>query len=100
MTDLGTLDGDPCSDALSVGSRGQVVGASQSAAGGCGEWTTAFLWESPGPSVDLNSLVPSGSGVHLTAGLWTNEREEIVAAGIPPSCSYSNGCDHVYVLIP
>jgi len=100
MTDLGTLGGDPCSDALSVGSKGQVVGASQSTAGGCGEWTTAFLWENPGPSVDLNSLVPSGSGVHLTSGLWTNERGEIVAAGIPPSCSYSNGCDHVYVLLP
>jgi probable HAF family extracellular repeat protein len=100
MTDLGTLGGDPCSDALSVGSRGQVVGASQSAAGGCGEWTTAFLWENPGPSVDLNSLVPSGSGVHLTAGLWTNERGEIITAGIPPSCSYSSGCDHAYVLIP
>jgi probable HAF family extracellular repeat protein len=51
MTDLGTLGGDPCSDALSVGSRGQVVGASQSAAGGCDEWTTAFLSENGGPSV-------------------------------------------------
>ena len=54
MTDLGTLGGDPCSDAISVNSRGQVVGASQSLAGGCNEWTTAFLWENGGPSVDLN----------------------------------------------
>jgi probable HAF family extracellular repeat protein len=100
MTDLGTLDGDPCSDALSVGSKGQVVGASQSAAGGCGEWTTAFLWENPGPSVDLNSLVPSGSGVHLFAGFWTNESGEIVAGGTPPSCDNSETCGHVYVLIP
>jgi probable HAF family extracellular repeat protein len=100
MTDLGTLGGDPCSDALSVGSKGHVVGASKSAAGGCGEWTTAFLWEDPGPSVDLNSLVPSGSGVHLTAGLWTNERGEIVAAGTPPSCEDSDTCGHAYVLIP
>ena len=81
MTDVGTVGGDPCSDALSVGSKGQVVGASQSAAGGCGEWTTAFLWENPGPSVDLNSLVAPGSWVHLFAGFWTNERGEIVAGG-------------------
>jgi probable HAF family extracellular repeat protein len=100
MTDLGTLDGDPCSDALSVGSKGQVVGASQSAAGGCGEWTTAFLWENPGPSVDLNSLVPPDSGVHLFSGFWTNERGEIVAGGTPPSCDNSDTCGHVYVLIP
>ena len=100
MTDLGTLDGDPCSDALGVGSKGQVVGASQSAAGGCGEWTTAFLWEDPGPSVDLNSLVPSGSGVHLFAGFWTNEIGEIVAGGTPPSCDNGDTCGHAYVLIP
>jgi probable HAF family extracellular repeat protein len=100
MTDLGTLGGDPCSDALSVGSRGQVVGASQSAAGGCDEWTTAFLWENGGPSVDLNSLVLSGSGVHLFAGFWTGESGEIVAGGTPPSCDNSETCAHAYVLIP
>jgi probable HAF family extracellular repeat protein len=100
MTDLGTLGGDPCSDAISVNSRGQVVGASMSAAGGCDEWTTAFLWENGGPSVDLNSLVPSGSGAYLVAAYWSNERGEIVAAGIPPSCDVSAPCGHAYVLIP
>lgn len=100
MIDLGTLDGDPCSDALAVNSKGQVVGASKSAAGGCTEWTTAFLWENGGPSVDLNSLVPSGSGVHLFAGIWTNARGEIVAGGIPPTCDLSQSCNHTYVLIP
>ena len=100
MTDLGTLGGDPCSAALSVNSRGQVLGASESAAGGCKEWTTALLWEDGGPSVDLNSLVPSGSGVDLTAALWANDRGEIVAGGIPPSCDISATCGHAYVLIP
>jgi probable HAF family extracellular repeat protein len=100
MTDLGTLGDDPCSDAISVNSRGQVVGASMSTAGGCDEWTTAFLWENGGPSVDLNSLVPSGSGVDLVAGYWANDRGEIVAAGIPPSCDVSAPCAHAYVLIP
>src|SRR5271165_5122693 len=89
MTDLGTLGGDPCSDALAVSSSGQVVGASQSVAGGCNEWTTAFLWENGGPSVDLNSLVSSSSGsrVHLFAGFWTNESGEIVAGGTLQSCA-------------
>jgi len=101
LTDLGTVDGDPCSDALAVSSNGQVVGASQSAAGGCGEWTTAFLWENGGPSVDLNLLGgSSGAGVHLFAGFWVNGRGEIVAGGTPPTCAFAETCGHVYTLIP
>lgn len=100
MTDLGTLGGDPCSAALSVNSKGQVVGASESAAGGCNEWTTALLWEQGGPSVDLNALVPYGSGAHLFAGYWTNNRGEIVAGGTPPSCENGETCGHAYILIP
>ena len=100
MTDLGTLGGDPCSDALSVNSNGQVVGASQSEAGGCNEWTTAFLWENGGPSVDLNSLVMSASGAYLNVGFWTNASGEIVAGGIPAGCNYAHTCGHTYLLIP
>src|SRR6266481_1458440 len=100
MTDLGTLDGDPCSAALSINSKGQVVGASESVAGGCNEWTTAFLWENGGPIVDLNALVPSGSGVHLFAGFWTNDGGEIVAGGSAPVCDINATCAHAYVLIP
>src|SRR5208283_1403367 len=102
MTDLGTLGGDPCSDALAVSSSGQVVGASQSVAGGCNEWTTAFLWENGGPSVDLNSLVSSSSGsrVHLFAGFWTNESGEIVAGGTLQSCANAESCGRIYALIP
>jgi len=100
MTDLGTLGGDPCSAALSINSKGQVVGASESFAGGCNEWTTAFLWENGGPIVDLNALVPSGSGVHLFAGFWTNDGGEIVAGGSPLVCDINAACGHAYVLIP
>ena len=100
MTDMGTLGGDSCSDAISINSRGQVVGASQSVAGGCNEWTTAFLWENGGPIVDLNALVPSGSGVHLFAGFWTNDGGEIVAGGSPLVCDINAACGHAYVLIP
>ena len=101
ITDLGTLGGDPCSDALNVNSNGQVVGASQSA---CQEWTTAFLWENAGPMVDLNSLVtPSlgpSLGAHLGAGLETNANGEIVAVGFPPGCHQNDVCTHIYLLIP
>jgi probable HAF family extracellular repeat protein len=100
MTDLGTVGGDPCSAALSINSKGQVVGASESAAGGCNEWTTALLWENGAPGVDLNTLVPSGSGVHLTAGYWTNDRGEIVAGGNSPFCELSATCGHAFLLIP
>ena len=101
MTDLGTLNGDPCSDSLSVNSNGQVVGASQSVAGGCAEWTTAFLWENGGPMADLNSLVTSASGAYLNVGIWTNSRGEIVAGGIPPGCGgLDENCGHSYLLIP
>ena len=100
MTDVGTVADNACSAALSVNSRGQVVGASASATDGCNTWTTAFLWENGGPSVDLNSLVPSVSGAHLFAGFWSNERGEIVAGGTPLGCDNGDSCGHAYVLIP
>jgi probable HAF family extracellular repeat protein len=100
MTDLGTLGDDPCSDALSVNSYGQVLGASQSTAGGCAEWTSAFLWENGGPSVDLNSLVTSASGAYLNVAFWSNASGEIVAGGNPPSCDGAESCGHTYLLIP
>jgi probable HAF family extracellular repeat protein len=100
MTDLGTLGDDPCSGGLAINNKGQVVGASQSAAGGCDEWTTAFLWENGGPMVDLNSLISGGSDVYLNVALWANERGEIVAGGLPPGCNLGQPCGHTYVLIP
>jgi probable HAF family extracellular repeat protein len=100
MTDLGTVDGDPCSFAESINSRGQVVGASQSAAGGCNLFTAAFLWEDGGPSVDLNTLVPPGTPLQLAGAAWINERGEIAGAGIPPECDSVDTCGHAYILIP
>jgi len=102
MIDLGTLGNDTCSAALALNSHGQVVGASQAAAGACDPFTTAFLWENGGPMTDLNALVPFGSDVHLVAALAINERGEIVAAGAPPGCAVLNSdpCHHIYALIP
>jgi probable HAF family extracellular repeat protein len=102
ITDLGTLGGDPCSAGLAIDSLGQVLGASESAAGGCNAWTTAFLWENSGPMVDLNSLtMPSGAGVHLNVAFWANGLGEIVAGGgTVAECAIELNCPHTYVLIP
>jgi probable HAF family extracellular repeat protein len=100
MTDLGTANGDPCSFAESINSRGQVVGASQSAAGGCNLFTSAFLWENGGPSVDLNTLVPSDSALDLTGAFWINDRGEITGRGVPNGCGDVDTCGHAFLLIP
>ena len=100
MTDLGTVDGDPCSFAESINSKGQVVGASQSAAGGCDLFTEAFLWENGGPAVDLNMLVDPGPILHLGGAAWINERGEITGRGTPPGCDDGDICGHAFLLIP
>ena len=93
MTDLGNLDGDVCTFAASINSRGQVVGGS----GGpfCATNQRAFLWEDGGPLVDLNTLIPPGSPLHLAFPETINDRGEIVGVGVLP-----NGDQHAYLLIP
>ena len=100
LTDLGTLHGDPCSFAESINAKGQIVGASQSALGGCDQFTAAFLWESGGPSVDLNSLVPSRSTLLLTGAFWINDLGEITGRGIPNGCDDVDTGGHAFLLIP
>jgi len=91
MTDLGTQDGDPCSNALSLNSKGQIVGGSSD----CFTFLHAFLWENGGPMVDLNTLVPSGSSLTLTEATFINDRGEIAAQRVLP-----NGDTHTALLIP
>jgi probable HAF family extracellular repeat protein len=100
MTDLGTLHGDPCSEAQSINSSGQVVGASQSAAGGCNFYTRALLWENGGPSVDLNNLIPPHSELLLLNASWINDKGEITGRGTPPGCGDGDICGHAFLLIP
>jgi hypothetical protein len=45
--------------------------------------------------MDLNDLVPSGSGLALTAGEFINDRGEIGASGVLP-----NGDHHAILLLP
>jgi probable HAF family extracellular repeat protein len=91
MTDLGTIDGDPCSIARGINSRGQVVGAATD----CSHQLNAFLWEQGGTMVDLNTLIPPNSGVVLNHALYINDRGDIASLGI-----LSNGDIHSFVLTP
>src|SRR5262249_17477548 len=92
MTDLGILPGDSCSQSQAVNSKRQMVGESAPC-----DFTSAraFLWENGGPMVDLNTLVPSGSGLQLDSAVDINDRGEIVGSGI-----LANGNAHAILLIP
>jgi probable HAF family extracellular repeat protein len=91
MTDLGTQDSDPCSNALSINSKGQIVGGSSD----CFTFLHAFLWEHGGPMIDLNSFVPPGSDLTLTEATFINDRGEIAVQGALP-----NGDTRAVLLIP
>jgi probable HAF family extracellular repeat protein len=96
--DLGTVDGDGCSLARAINSRGQVVGQSFA----CDESTLhSFLWEN-GSIVDLNKLIPRDSNLELVDPMSINDRGEIAGIGLPPGCSFveDTACGHAFVLIP
>jgi probable HAF family extracellular repeat protein len=91
IKDIGVFAGDCYSFAWFVNSRRQVTGE----AGRCdGSPSHAVLWEN-GSLVDLNTLVPSTSILHLTKALSINDRGEIAGNGVLPS-----GDQHALLLIP
>lgn len=95
MTDLGQLFGKyHCNNAFSINSKGQVVGQSGPACD-TNEVGSAWLWENGGPMVDLNTLVPPGSKLHLVEAKYINDRGEITGDGVLP-----NGNHHAFLLIP
>ena len=95
-TDLGTVDGDGCSWAHAINSRGQIVGQSFTCDGSTGH---TFLWEN-GSIVDLNSLIPPNSNLKLVDAQAINDRGEIAGDGLPPGCTLDDRCGHAFVLIP
>jgi len=94
MSDLGTLGNDPCSYATGINTDGQVVGVSQSSCDANVAIFRAFLSEN-GSIVDLNDLIPPGSGLHLGQTYTINDRGEIAGAGADSSDN-----DHAFLLIP
>jgi uncharacterized membrane protein len=91
-TYLGRLHSGDCALGVSINASAQVVGVS--GPNGCST-ILPFLWEDGGPMVDLNTLVPSNSGVQLSEADQINDRGEIAASGVD-----ANGNGHAVVLIP
>ena len=97
MTNLGTVNGQPCAFAQNVNSKRQVVGVAFDCVTPGGH---AWLWENGGPIIDLNTLVPSGSSLTLELAENINDRGEISGIGSPPGCGDPFVCGHAFVLIP
>jgi probable HAF family extracellular repeat protein len=90
VVDLGAVD--QCSIAESINSEGQIIGESDNCDG---VPLHAFLWENGGPIVDLNTLIPPGSGLTLTLAVSINDRGEIAG-----QATTSNGDNHAFLLVP
>jgi probable HAF family extracellular repeat protein len=96
--DLGTVAGDPCSRGRGLNAHGQVVGGSSD----CTNFLHAFVWEEGGPMLDLNTLIPPGSGMQLTNAFNINDRGEILAKAAPLGFTPNDDADlgHLVLLIP
>lgn len=92
MINLGTLDGDDCSDAFVITNRGQIVGPSFRCDNP--ENANAYLWDS-GMMFDLNAFVPADRSLHLADPHYINDRGEITVVGVLP-----DGNQHAVVLVP
>lgn len=90
-TDLGAVPGTDNGDANWINSKSQVVGLSFKCDASVFD---AFLWDK-GKIVDLNTLIPAGSQLHLFYAIAINDRGEIAGLGSIP-----NGDVHVFLLLP
>lgn len=98
ILDLGTVPGDACSRGRGINANGQIVGGSSD----CSNFLHAFVWEEGGPMLDLNTLIPPGSGLQLTNAFNINNRGEILAKSVPLGVTPIDDEDlgHVVLLVP
>ena len=96
--DLGFVPGDACSRSRAVNVRGQVVGGSSD----CHNFLHAFVWDGNAGMVDLNTLIPAGSGYQLTNAININDRGEILAKAAPVGFTPNDDADlgHLALLVP
>jgi len=73
MQSLGTLRGHHSSEARAINELGQVVGSSRDSVG-----SRAFLWTGGVGMLDLNDLIPPGSGFVLREATGINDIGQIV----------------------
>ena len=88
MQDLGVLAGFTSSSASAINSSDEVVGGSSN-----GSTTHAFVYTPSGGMVDLNSLIPAGSGWTLNSAEGVNDSGEITGSGT------FNGVTEAFILI-
>jgi probable HAF family extracellular repeat protein len=88
-SDLGTLGGPRGGSARSLNNIGQIVGSSTTS-GGPGQ---AFLYEN-GVMINLNDLLPTGSGWMLTEAIDINDSGQIVGYGT------IGGVQHAFLMTP
>lgn len=98
ILDLGTVNGDMCSRALAINADGVIVGGSSD----CVSFLHAFVWKEGGPMLDLNTLIPPGSGLELLSATNINARGEILVKTAPPGTPpmFDEDIGHVALLIP
>jgi len=98
ILDLGTVEGDACSRGRAINSKGQIVGGSSD----CHSFLHAFVWQEGGPMLDLNTLIPPGSGLQLTNAININDRGEILAKSDPLGVTPIDDEDlgHLVLLVP
>ena len=97
MHDLGTLGG-PYSIGYGINASGQIVGDSPTAFSS----VHAFLYTAANGMVDLNTLVPSGTGWSLDYAYSINDAGQITGSGTKTTCG-PNTCvflTHAFVLTP
>jgi probable HAF family extracellular repeat protein len=91
MRDLGKAKGWPCSTAIDINSKGQVIIDTGICGVGGGP---GLLWEN-GALYDLNTLIPPNSGFVIGDVNYINDRGEIAVTGVLP-----NGDQHALLLVP
>jgi probable HAF family extracellular repeat protein len=91
MIDLGGAPGQPCSTAIDINSRGQVIINTGVCGVGGGP---GMLWDN-GSSYDLNTLISPNSGFVVGDVNFINDRGEIAATG-----HLANGSQHAILLVP
>jgi len=93
MIELGALPGFFCNFPHHINNKGQVVGISSLDCMETGQ--TPWLWQEGVGLVDLNTLVPPGTNMHLVDAQSINDSGVIVGNGMLP-----NGDFHAFALIP
>jgi probable HAF family extracellular repeat protein len=94
--DLGFLEGDCYSEAIVIGSKGQIAGESYPCTL---DSQRPFLWQD-GTMYDLNDVIQAPPGFRFTQAFVINDSGEIGGIGTPPGCDFDEDCGHAMVLIP